>query len=132
MRLFRLIKIIFVAFRFGLDEFLLAHERVRWMRAPLKLLLIFRNTSKPRAVRLRLALQKLGPIFVKFGQILSTRRDLIPTDIADELAMLQDQVPPFPSSQAMALLESTYKRPLSDVFQSGKDIAPRHQQCHSP
>jgi len=116
MGLFRLIKIIFVALRFGLDEFLLAHERLRWMRIPLKLLLFLRNTSRPRAVRLRLALQKLGPIFVKFGQILSTRRDLIPTDIADELAMLQDQVPPFPSSQAVALLESAYKRPLGDVF----------------
>ncbi|MEO8331794.1 MAG: ubiquinone biosynthesis regulatory protein kinase UbiB [Gallionella sp.] len=118
MRLFRLIKIIFVVLRFGLDEFLLAHERLRWMRAPLKLLLFLRNTSKPRAVRLRLALQALGPIFVKFGQMLSTRRDLIPTDIADELAKLQDQVPPFPSVQAIAVLEATYQRPLNDVFQS--------------
>jgi len=88
------------------------------MRPPLNLLLFLRNTSKPRAERLRLALQKLGPIFVKFGQMLSTRRDLIPTDIADELAKLQDQVPPFPSAQAVALLEATYKRPLSEVFQS--------------
>jgi ubiquinone biosynthesis protein len=118
MRLFRLIKIIFVVFRFGLDEFLLAHERLRWMRVPLKLLLFLRNTSTPRAVRLRLALQKLGPIFVKFGQILSTRRDLIPTDIADELAMLQDQVPPFPSSQAVKLLEEAYAKPLGAVFES--------------
>jgi len=116
MRIFRLAKIIFVVLRFGLDEFLLAHERLRWMHAPLKLLLFLRNTSTPRAVRLRLALQKLGPIFVKFGQMLSTRRDLIPTDIADELAKLQDQVPPFPSAQAIALLEATYKRPLSEVF----------------
>lgn len=122
MRIFRLIKIIFVVLRFGLDEFLLAHERVRWMRAPLNLLLFMRNTSKPRAVRLRLALQKLGPIFVKFGQLLSTRRDLIPTDIADELAKLQDQVPPFPSTQAIALLETIYQRPLSDVFQSFEEI----------
>jgi len=118
MRIFRLIKIIFVVLRFGLDEFLLAHERVRWMRVPLNLLLFLRNTTKPRAVRLRLALQALGPIFVKFGQMLSTRRDLIPTDIADELAMLQDQVPPFPSAQAVKLLEATYQRPLSEVFHS--------------
>ena len=55
----------------------------------------WRDLSAPRAVRLRLALETLGPIFVKFGQVLSTRRDLIPTDIADELAKLQDQVPPF-------------------------------------
>lgn len=118
MRLFRLIKIIFVVLYFGLDEFLLAHERVRWMHAPLSLLLFMRNTSKPRAVRLRLALQKLGPIFVKFGQMLSTRRDLIPTDIADELAKLQDQVPPFPSSLAISILEATYRKPLLEVFQS--------------
>jgi ubiquinone biosynthesis protein len=118
MRLFRLITIIFVALRFGLDEFLLAHERVRWMRLPLNTLLFLRNTDKPRAVRLRLALEALGPIFVKFGQMLSTRRDLIPTDIADELAKLQDQVPPFPSAQAVAVLETAYRKPLLEVFQS--------------
>ena len=117
MRLFRLVKIIFVALRFGLDEFLLAHERVHWMRVPLNALLFLRNTSKPRAVRLRLALENLGPIFVKFGQVLSTRRDLMPTDIADELAKLQDQVPPFPSAQAVALLETTFRKPLGEVFQ---------------
>ncbi|MDD5298921.1 MAG: ubiquinone biosynthesis regulatory protein kinase UbiB [Gallionella sp.] len=118
MRLFRLINIIFVVLRFGLDEFLLAHMRVRWMLAPLNLLLFLRNTSKPRAVRLRLALENLGPIFVKFGQMLSTRRDLLPSDIADELAKLQDQVPPFPSAQAAAMLEAAYRRPLREVFQS--------------
>lgn len=89
---------------------------------PLRVLLFMRNTDKPRAVRLRLALQKLGPIFVKFGQMLSTRRDLIPTDLADELAKLQDQVPPFPSTQAIALLESTYNRPLRDVFLSFEEV----------
>jgi ubiquinone biosynthesis protein len=118
MRIFRLIKIIVVALRFGLDEFLLAHERVRWMRVPLNILLFLRNTSRPRAVRLRLALEDLGPIFVKFGQMLSTRRDLIPTDISDELAKLQDQVPPFPSAQAIAVLESAYRKPLHEVFRS--------------
>jgi ubiquinone biosynthesis protein len=122
MRIFRLIKIFFVALRFGLDEFLLAHERVRWMRAPLSMLLFLRNTSKPRAMRLRLALEKLGPIFVKFGQMLSTRRDLIPTDIADELAKLQDQVPPFPSVQAVAILEAIYRKPLKEVFNSFENI----------
>lgn len=121
MRLFRLITIIFVVLRFGLDEFLLAHERVRWIRVPLNMLLFLRNTDKPRAVRLRLALEALGPIFVKFGQMLSTRRDLMPTDIADELAKLQDQVPPFPSTQAVALLETAYRKPLREVFQSFED-----------
>lgn len=116
MRLLRLIKIIFVVLRFGLDEFLLAHERARWLRAPLKIFLFLRNTTQPRAVRLRLALESLGPIFVKFGQMLSTRRDLMPTDIADELAKLQDQVPPFPSVQAMSLLEKNYGKPVGEVF----------------
>src|SRR3546814_14004087 len=60
----------------------------------------------PRGVRLRLALESLGPIFVKFGQVLSTRRDLIPLDIAIELALLQDRVPPFPSDQAAASIEA--------------------------
>jgi len=88
------------------------------MRVPLNLLLFFRSTSKPRAVRLRLALENLGPIFVKFGQMMSTRRDLMPADIADELAKLQDQVPPFPSDQAVEVLEATYGKVLRDVFQS--------------
>jgi ubiquinone biosynthesis protein len=122
MRFFRLIKIVVVVLRFGLDEFLLAHERLRWMRIPLNMMLFLRNTSKPRAVRLRLALEKLGPIFVKFGQMLSTRRDLMPTDIADELARLQDQVPPFPSAQAISLLESAYGKTLHEVFQTFEDI----------
>jgi len=118
MRLFRLIKIIIVVLRFGLDEFLLAHERTRFLRLPLNMLLFLRNTSQPRAVRLRLALENLGPIFVKFGQMLSTRRDLMPPDIADELAKLQDQVPPFPSAQAIAILETAFRKPLREVFQS--------------
>lgn len=118
MRLFRLLKIIFVVLRFGLDEFLLAHEKTSWLLRPLNWLLFFRDVSRPRAVRLRLALETLGPIFVKFGQLLSTRRDLIPTDIADELAKLQDQVPPFPSAQAVALLETAYGKRLTEVFAS--------------
>ncbi len=122
MRIFRLARIIFVALRFGLDEFLLAHQRTRWLLAPLKILLFSRNTTAPRAVRLRLALESLGPIFVKFGQVLSTRRDLLPTDIADELAKLQDQVPPFPSEQAVAVLELAYGKKLSEVFRSFDEL----------
>ena len=122
MRFIRLFKIIFVVLRFGLDEFLLAHSRTDWMRRPLNWLLFFRNTSRPRAERLRLALETLGPIFVKFGQLLSTRRDLIPTDIADELAKLQDQVPPFPSAQAVAVLEAAFGKPLSEVFAKFDEI----------
>jgi len=122
MRIFRLARIIFVVLRFGLDEFLLSHERVRWIRVPLNILLFLRNTHTPRAVRLRLALENLGPIFVKFGQMLSTRRDLIARDIADELAKLQDQVPPFPSKQAIEVLESVYNKPLNEVFDRFDDV----------
>ena len=62
-------------------------------------------TGMPRGERLRMALQDLGPVYVKFGQILSTRRDLLPEDIADELALLQDQVPPFPGEEARSIIE---------------------------
>ncbi len=123
LRFFRLITIIYVVLRFGLDEFVLVHKSTRWLLFPLKLILFTRNTSAPRAVRLRLALERLGPIFVKFGQMLSTRRDLMPLDISEELAKLQDQVPPFPSDQAVALLEQVYGKKLHEVFKSF-DITP--------
>ena len=122
MRFLRLLKIIFVVLRFGLDEFLLAHVRTSWLLRPLNWILFFRDVSSPRAERLRLALEALGPIFVKFGQLLSTRRDLIPTDIADELAKLQDRVPPFSSAQAVALLEQAYGKKLSEVFAEFDEI----------
>jgi len=72
----------------------------------------------PRGQRLREALERLGPIFVKFGQVLSTRRDLIPLDIADELAKLQDRVPPFPAAAAVAIIERQLGKPLADIFES--------------
>jgi ubiquinone biosynthesis protein len=118
MRLVRLLKILFVSARFGLDEFALGHERVRGLRAALNALLFWRDVEGPRAVRLRRALETLGPIFVKFGQMLSTRRDLVPADIADELARLQDQVPPFPADEVAATLNRVYARPLLEVFAS--------------
>nr|MBA3487252.1 ubiquinone biosynthesis regulatory protein kinase UbiB [Lysobacter sp.] len=65
--------------------------------------------------RLRLALQELGPIFVKFGQILSTRRDLVPADIADELSQLQDRVAPFDGQVARAIVERALERPISEA-----------------
>src|SRR5690606_6372361 len=95
MRLVRLFLIVQVALRYGLDEFLLGHERVRGVRTLVGRILYRRDLREPRALRLRRALERLGPIFVKFGQVLSTRRDLLPADIADELARLQDRVPPF-------------------------------------
>jgi ubiquinone biosynthesis protein len=116
MKLLRLSRIIYIGLRFGLEEFFLGHERVRPLRWLVRFALIWRPLKEPRAVRLRLALEALGPIFVKFGQMLSTRRDLVPLDIADELARLQDRVPPFPSVEAAAALETAYGRPLSEVF----------------
>ncbi|WP_374348334.1 ubiquinone biosynthesis regulatory protein kinase UbiB [Chitinimonas sp.] len=105
MFLFRLLKILRVIFAFGLDEFILGHERVRGLEALVKVILFWRRLDQPRAVRLRLALERLGPIFVKFGQVLSTRRDLLPLDLADELAKLQDRVKPFDSRIAEAMIE---------------------------
>jgi ubiquinone biosynthesis protein len=116
VRLIRLLIIVMVALRFGLDEFLLGHERVRGVRTLIRRLLFWRSLGEPRAVRLRRALETLGPIFVKFGQALSTRRDLLPADLADELARLQDRVPPFDSSQVEATLEQVYGRPVDQVF----------------
>jgi ubiquinone biosynthesis protein len=116
MKLLRLARILTVGLRFGLEEFFLGHERVRPLRWLVRVTLFWRPLAEPRGVRLRRALEALGPIFVKFGQMLSTRRDLVPLDIADELAQLQDRVPPFPSSQAIATLEAAYKKPLAEVF----------------
>ena len=116
MRLFRLLKIASVASRFGLDEMVLEHEPSGRLVRLANALQFWRDLSTPRAVRLRLALESLGPIFVKFGQVLSTRRDLMPMDIADELAKLQDRVPPFASDLALAEIEKAYGRPASEVF----------------
>lgn len=114
----RLFYISWTLLRHGLDEMVLASHLFR----PLQFLRWFmwwrllRNKSLGRGVRLRRALEDLGPIFVKFGQILSTRRDLLPDDIADELVKLQDRVPPFPGTVAMAIMEKAYGRPVHEVF----------------
>lgn len=119
MRLFRLLKIASVGIRFGLDQLLLEHEptgRLAFLMPLSRRLLFWRDLSESRGARLRQALEALGPIFVKFGQVLSTRRDLLPQDIADELAKLQDQVPPFASSLALAELQKAYGKPADQVF----------------
>src|SRR3972149_3787852 len=82
MRLFRLLKILNVSLHFGLDEFFLGHERVRGLRTVFSTLLFWRHLERPRAERLRLALEMLGPIFVKFGQVLSTPPALLPAVMA--------------------------------------------------
>ena len=97
-RLVRLLKIFLIAFRFGLDEFALAGNPDGRLARCVRPLWRYRTIEGPRGVRLRRALETLGPIFVKFGQVLSTRRDLLPLDVALELAKLQDRVPPFPAA----------------------------------
>jgi ubiquinone biosynthesis protein len=114
----RAVFIVFTVLRFGLDEVALSAFRQRWVRALVRLVTIGRRLDLPRGVRLRRALERLGPIFVKFGQVLSTRRDLLPLDIADELALLQDRVPPFPAAAARALVERAFGRPIDAVFAS--------------
>ena len=116
MKLFRLARIAQVALKYGLEEFFLGHERVRALRWVVRALLFWRPVREPRGVRLRRALEELGPIFVKFGQLLSTRRDLVPADLADELALLQDRVPPFDSATAVAVIEAAYRKPLAAAF----------------
>jgi ubiquinone biosynthesis protein len=78
----------------------------------------FRHQDKPLGLRIRLALEQLGPVFVKFGQMLSTRRDLLPPEIADELALLQDQVPPFSGELARERVEQAMGKPIEAVFES--------------
>jgi ubiquinone biosynthesis protein len=102
VKLLRLLKIMRVTFSYGLDEIAMSGLRIPRTAAAIKLLFFWRDTSAPRGERLRRALEDLGPIFVKFGQVLSTRRDLLPLDLADELAKLQDRVPPFPAEVAIA------------------------------
>ena len=116
LRLLRLARIFLVVFRFGLDGLVLGHARLRWLRPVVAVVFFWRKLDRPRGERLRQALENLGPIFVKFGQVLSTRRDLIPRDIADELAGLQDRVPPFPVSEALAVLAQVYGKPVDEVF----------------
>ena len=116
MRFFRLLRILNITLRFQLDEFVFAHTRLRPLHKPVRWALFWRRNRDPRAVRLRLALESLGPIFVKFGQMLSTRRDLIPLDIADELAKLQDRVPPFPYADVRQTVEMAYGLPIDTVF----------------
>lgn len=111
MRLFRLAVIVQVAWRHGILEFLPGQS---WPARVLRS--CSRRSNGNRAERLRYTLEELGPIFVKFGQMLSTRRDLLPTDIADELAKLQDRVPPFPGKQAIAIIERAFAQPLHTLY----------------
>jgi ubiquinone biosynthesis protein len=114
-KLLRLLAIQRVLVRHGLDEIVWRTHLFRplaWLRR----LLPYGRGAEPLGVRLREALEELGPIFVKFGQALSVRPDLLPPDIAAELAKLQDQVPPFPAELAVATLEQAFGRPVGELF----------------
>ena len=114
-RIRRFFRIVWTVARYRLDEVAqsIAPESRLARLSPLALL---PKPTRSPAERLRLAIEDLGPIFVKFGQILSTRRDLLPTDYADELARLQDRVPPFPTQAAIARIEAREGRPLGEIF----------------
>ncbi len=119
-RVLRVLRINFVLVRYNLDDILLATHRfypLRFLRY-LNPYYWFSNKHRSRGERIRLALQDLGPIFIKAGQILSTRRDLLPDDIAEELAKLQDQVPPFPGELAQKMVEAALKDKLTNVFET--------------
>jgi ubiquinone biosynthesis protein len=114
----RLWRVNWVLMRHGLGEIVLATHLFR----PVRFIVYFnpfywtRDRSVGRGERIRLSLVELGPVFVKFGQVLSTRRDLLPLDIADELAKLQDRVPPFPGTQARAMVEASLGKPVTELF----------------
>jgi ubiquinone biosynthesis protein len=114
----RLLQIQRTLVRYRLDEIIRATHLFRPLRFAFLLspAAWFRRSRGTRGERLRLALEELGPIFMKFGQMLSTRRDLLPRDIADELEKLQDRVPPFSGAVARQIIEAAYGRVLTDVF----------------
>ena len=117
-QILRLLFISHVLFKHGLDEIIFATHLFRSYRFLLYLLPWnwFRNHRESRAVRLRRTLEDLGPIFVKFGQILSTRQDLLPDDIALEFKQLQDNVPPFSGVAARAIIEKRFNASVNELF----------------
>jgi ubiquinone biosynthesis protein len=114
----RLWRVNWVLMRHGLGEIVLDTHLFR----PARFIVYFnpfywtRSKSIGRGERIRLSLEELGPVFMKFGQVLSTRRDLLPPDIADELARLQDRVPPFPGTEARAIVERSLGKPVTELF----------------
>ena len=115
-RFFRGAFILSVVWRFGLDQIVLSSFGPAWLRAWATRLSLGRDLSAPRGARLRQAFEQLGPIFIKFGQVLSTRRNLLAPDLAEELAYLQERVPPFPTEVAVATIERVFKKPIDAIF----------------
>ena len=115
--LFRMLAIQRVLVKYSLDDIIKETHLLRPLRFLFYLAPRRRDSSAPVGERIRLALEELGPIFVKFGQAISTRRDLLPPDIADELAKLQDAVPPFPAEVAIGIINEAYGEPVEEVFE---------------
>ena len=111
----RLLAIQRTLIRYGLEEIVWETHLFRPVGWVFKLIRS-RSRRDPLGTRIREALEELGPIFVKFGQAVSTRRDLLPTDIADELAKLQDQVPPFSSEEALKILADAFGKKANELF----------------
>ena len=116
MRISRFFKIVSTLYRYGLDDFFEGHSRLGFVHSLLKHCPVRRDVSAPLPARVRLALESLGPIFVKFGQVLSTRRDLLPPDYADEMALLQDRVPPFDGALARQVIEQSFGQPVENLY----------------
>lgn len=122
MYFLRLFNIMRVFIRYRLDEFIPPLRHARYLKRGIAILFFWHRPTDPPAVRLRLALEALGPIFVKLGQLLSTRRDLLSAEFAEELAKLQDQVPPFSGKLAEALIERNLKKKIAEVFRYFNDV----------
>jgi ubiquinone biosynthesis protein len=118
LKFLRLLKILTVIIRYGLDEIAMSGLRVPRTARFINGVFFWRRITSPRAIRLRLALEELGPIFVKFGQVLSTRPDLMPPDIVAELSLLQDRVPPFDSDLAIAQITRSLGAHPEELFAS--------------
>ena len=122
-KLLRLVSINFTLARFGLDEVILSLHFFRplYLLGAINPFNWFRKSDLSQAQRLRLCIEELGPIFIKFGQMMSTRRDLFGDEITDELEKLLDRVPPFPSEQARAIVEKQLGMPLEQAFRQFDD-----------
>ncbi|MBN7797912.1 ubiquinone biosynthesis regulatory protein kinase UbiB [Parahaliea mediterranea] len=116
----RAVKILRVAGRHRLDTFFESEQLPGWLRLAFRLSpwRLGPAPSQSPGVRLRMSLEELGPVFIKFGQILSTRRDLLPPELAEELAKLQDKVPPFPEQESVAIIERALGKPVAELFAS--------------
>ncbi|HEX5342979.1 MAG TPA: ubiquinone biosynthesis regulatory protein kinase UbiB [Duganella sp.] len=116
LKFLRLLKILRVSVRYGLDEIAISGLKKPRIAKLIDTVFFWRDLSAPRGERLRMALEELGPIFVKFGQVLSTRRDLIPADLVEELSRLQDRVPPFDTELAIKQIRKSLGAHPDELF----------------